>query len=120
MITEKQFAEMQERILMLEERVKSLEESLVVAGKMKPARNTAKYIGLTRYLRQDKRPRITLSFEEIENIVGFKLPESAYIHQPFWANTSSHSVAYSWMQVGYMARSLDLENKKVTFVLEKD
>lgn len=120
MVAEKQIDEINERISMLEERIKFLEESLVIAGKMKPARNTAKYIGLTRYLRQEKRPRITLSFKEIESIVGFKLPESAYIHQPFWANTSSHSVAYSWMQVGYMARSLDLENQKITFVLEKE
>lgn len=119
-MTERKISEMEERIKMLEERVKALEESLVIAGKMKPARNTAKYIGLTRYLRNDKRPRIILTFEEIEKIIGFKLPESAYIHQPFWANTSSHSISYSWMQVGYMARALDLKNKKITFVLEKE
>lgn len=120
MLTERKFLEMEERIKMLEEKVEALEKSFIVGGKMKPSRNTAKYVELTRYLRKDKRPRITLTFSKIERIVGFSLPESAYKHQPFWANTSSHSVAYSWMQIGYMARQLDLENKKITFVLEKE
>ncbi len=45
----------------------------------------------------------TLAFSQIENILGFKLPYSAYNHSAWWSNPSSvdnHPYAQSWLVAG--------------------
>jgi len=56
---------------------------------------------------------ITLSFQHIEEILGFSLPASAYQHRPWWAN-SGHSQAYAWGRVGWKVQSVIL-GKNITF-----
>ena len=57
-----------------------------------------------------------VSFQEIEKIVGFKLPNSAYEHAPWWANSKGgHSQSASWQDIGWLTTELDLENEMVTF-----
>ena len=55
-------------------------------------------------------------FQELEEILGFKLPNSAYNHAPWWANSSGgHSQSSSWQDTGWLTADLDLENETVTF-----
>lgn len=61
-----------------------------------------KYIELTNYLKCKCDKEIELSFVEVENIVGFKLPPSARIHYEWWSNTESHSQAFGWLNAGYL------------------
>jgi len=66
-----------------------------------------------------EREDITLSFSEIESILGFPLPRSAHAHQPWWANQKNHdnrSQTSSWMDAGFRVESLDLRNKWVRFI----
>jgi hypothetical protein len=46
----------------------------------------SKYANLRNYLRESTEDRTTLSFAEIEKIVGAPLPESARLHREWWAH----------------------------------
>lgn len=52
-----------------------------------------KYIGLKKYLQSSITPIVTLSFNDIEQIIGDKLPKSAYDH--------THSQSIAWIDSGY-------------------
>jgi hypothetical protein len=58
---------------------------------------------------------VTLSFAEIERILGTKLPKSAYEFAPWWANQSYGSQAPAWLGAGFMAKGVSLGSKSVTF-----
>lgn len=74
-----------------------------------------KYRFLADYLHGNNEETIKLHFEELERILGFKLPNSAYTHRAYWANTTTHSVALSWLNVGYKTVEVDLDNKFIVF-----
>ena len=56
-----------------------------------------------------------ISFEDIEKTIGFSLPDSAREHRAFWANTTTHSIALSWLSVGYKTVDVDIEKEIVVF-----
>lgn len=56
-----------------------------------------------------------MSFNDIEEQIGVKLPESAYRHRAFWANTFTHSVAFGWLDAGYKTISVDFKMHLVKF-----
>lgn len=61
-----------------------------------------KYTKLKEYLKKSKQEVIKLSFNDIENIIEDKLPESSYTHaQAWWSNNADHSQAISWLEAGY-------------------
>lgn len=114
--------EMLERIKILENKVKALEEAKAnnVSVKSISAVNldkvSAKYRPLAEYLVKSESTRVELSYAEIEAILGFRLPDTARnFKQSFWANTKTHSYASSWLEIGYKTR-VDLNGDKVTFV----
>ena len=109
------------RIVILEEKVKKLEYP---DGSQK---NTAelisgskKYRFLSDYLQDSNQSRVKLSYAEIEEILGFELPESAAVHRTFWANTSSHSIALSWLSVNYSVAEVNLEDQYIVFEQARD
>lgn len=60
----------------------------------------------------------SLSFGEIERILGSKLPSSAYEHRAWWSNTTSpadHPYAQSWLEIGWVVDSVDQLEKRVHF-----
>ena len=114
--------EMLERIKVLENKVHALEEKIehVTVAQPKAAvqldKVSAKYRGLAEYLLSSNETRITLSYSQIEEILGFALPDTARkFKQSYWANTETHSYASSWMAVGYKTR-VDVESDTVTFI----
>lgn len=114
--------EMLERIKILENKVKALEEAKAnnVSVKSFSTVNldkvSAKYRPLAEYLVKSESTRVELSYAEIEAILGFRLPDTARnFKQSFWANTKTHSYASSWLEIGYKTR-VDLNGDKVTFV----
>lgn len=57
-----------------------------------------------------------MSFSEIERILGFKLPKSAYEHEAWWSNNATgHSHARAWLKFGWRTEAVDLAARKVTF-----
>ncbi len=76
-----------------------------------------KYAPLTRFLRQQEAPRITMTFQEVEEVLGFSLPASAWKYPAWWSNAASgQSQVKSWRDAGWETRDLDLRGRKVTFV----
>ncbi len=60
-----------------------------------------KYYALEQYLDGIDSSSITLSFEDIERIIGESLPSSARTYVAWWANNSKgHSHANAWLNIG--------------------
>ena len=71
-------------------------------------------------LYQSNSSRVKLSYSEIEDILKFKLPDSAATHCAFWENTTSHSIALSWLSVNYSVVEANLEEKYIIFEKKRD
>ena len=74
-----------------------------------------RYSALADYLKRRSGSIIRLSFDEIEKILGGPLPQSARNHRAWWANDKFHSQGKAWLNAGWVAESLDLENAEVSF-----
>lgn len=105
------------RIVTLEDRVAKLESVGSGARPNVPdlPSGSKKYRFLSDYLRESNQPRVKLSYDEIEEILRFKLPDSAAVHRTFWANTTSHSIALSWLSVNYSVVEANLEDRYIVF-----
>src|SRR5579864_5323063 len=78
----------------------------------------SKYFRLTDFLRglsRDEETEWTPSFDEVEEVMGEKLPPSARQHRPWWANQGrAHSLA--WESAGWKTANVDVESEELTFV----
>lgn len=76
------------------------------------------YAPLQTRLSESPLTAVTLSFEEIEAVLGRTLPKSARdarIKRQWWANTDTHVQARAWLKAGRKAR-LNAHEDAVTFV----
>lgn len=112
---EKLILSMVERISVLEDRVTALEKENTALQEADAAKGSKKYRFLSEYLSSSNQKAVTLSFSEIEKILQFSLPNSARNHRPFWANTTTHSIALSWLSVGYETVSVNMKSEIVVF-----
>lgn len=67
-----------------------------------------------------KMREVTLSFAEIERILGTPLPESAVVHRPWWENqreSKSRPQAHAWLSAGFLVDTVrqDRANGSVRF-----
>lgn len=74
-----------------------------------------KYRPLGEYLVKQHEVVVSLTFQQIAQILGFALPPSAHSHRAWWANSPSHPQAGSWLNVGWKVSKVDLE--KMTALL---
>ena len=111
--------DMLNRIVKLEEKVEALSNSAQSNDTELPV-GSKKYRYLSDYLHQSNSPRVKLSFAELEDILKFALPESAATHRAFWANTTSHSIALSWLSVNYFVVEANLNEKYIIFERKRD
>lgn len=110
--------EMLDRIKALEDEVATLKSSAPVVETKpltKPIKPGKKYRHLAELLENSKEKKMSLTFSQIENAIGFSLPESARQYREFWANTTTHSIALSWLSVGYKTVDVNLANETVIF-----
>jgi hypothetical protein len=76
----------------------------------------SKYESLPQFLASERSSVKRMSFAEIERILGFKLPKSAYQHEAWWSNNATgHSHARVWLEAGWRTEAVDLAGRKVTF-----
>lgn len=96
------------------------------------------YLELTRFFRRNKRTTIHLTFKDIEEILGDKLPWEAYFFESFWYDATSditsllwkkedfpakffcltyphYDISQSWRSQGYEIKSLHMETDRVVF-----
>ena len=77
----------------------------------------SKYTYLREYLASKAifSERIRLSFRRIEEIIGDRLPQSAYNNPEWWSNRPGRSHSESWLSVGWTVEKINLEKKEVIF-----
>jgi hypothetical protein len=70
-------------------------------------RGTGKYRRLQEYLAQSKKTVEELTYTDIERILEERLPQSAYRHRPWWAN-SGQPHSKTWADAGWKVISVEL------------
>ena len=109
--------ELEKRVVQLEERLNMQQNSVsYIERPAFPAEcANSKYKALSEFLYESREKKIELSYEQLEDVLGFSLPASAHnLPQSYWANTEYHTYAKSWLKLGYKAK-VDAGNKKVIF-----
>ena len=59
--------------------------------------------------------QISLTFEQVEMIIGSDLPYSALHYRSWWANQEAGSRAPHWRKAGFEVETVDMTQKIVTF-----
>lgn len=77
----------------------------------------SKYFPLEKWLKQEKDTNrsLTLKFEDIENILGVPLPDSAQKHRAWWGNHYGNSQAKAWLSAGFLVNDVNFTKGTVTF-----
>jgi hypothetical protein len=79
----------------------------------------SKYDPLYKWLRLAKGNKVSVTFQRIEEILGFPLPASAREHRPWWANeaniSSKHVHCKAWLDAGFETTNVDLIRGTVDF-----
>lgn len=86
---------------------------------LQQAAQRGKYAGLYNYLGEQQGAEWRASFSQIEQVLGFSLPNSARIHRPWWANQGErggHSHALAWEMAGWKTSQVDMAGESVVFV----
>jgi Bacterial antitoxin of type II TA system, VapB len=79
----------------------------------------SQYSPLANYLARQPGTSCLTSFDQIEQILGRPLPQSAYKYNAWWDNdTKSHSQRKGWRSAGWLMTKVDLAERKVRFVRE--
>jgi len=76
---------------------------------------SGKYLPLYDYLLALELKDWPASFAEIERILGFALPKSAYSYPAWWSNGSGMPHSAMWLDAGWRTRDLNLTRKRVHF-----
>lgn len=75
-----------------------------------------KYDPLTAFLRRQPRALVRMSFDEIERVIGAKLPPSAAHHRAWWSNNSQNNVmTKAWTDAGFESEDVDMKGRRVVF-----
>jgi hypothetical protein len=78
-----------------------------------------KYHPLFEHLLFSGQGQLSMTFGEIEALLGAPLPPSARQREEWWSNSASgHSQARAWMNANYKTSNVDLAGEKVDFRLE--
>ena len=76
----------------------------------------SKYQPLTRHLSAQRGGRVSMSFAEIERVLGAKLPASANTHRAWWSNNPRNNVmTKAWLDAGFQSEQVDIDGKKLVF-----
>jgi hypothetical protein len=74
------------------------------------------YQNIADYLSAVRGDDVPLTFQEIENIIGRRLPPSAYKHRPWWSNNASNSAMTSaWVSAGWKTGQVDMAAQRLVF-----
>ena len=72
------------------------------------------YTRLHGYLKALQTDSVSLSFVDLESVLGAPLPDSARKHRAWWSN-GGHGHASAWLDAGFRVSSVELVNSVVSF-----
>ena len=77
----------------------------------------SKYSPLRDHLLRLRTDRWDATFGEIEDVLGFPLPPSAYRYPAWWSNEVSgrHVQKIGWLGAGFRTSQVDIAGRRVTF-----
>jgi hypothetical protein len=79
-----------------------------------------KYEPLTEFLQKQQASEVRMSFEQIERVIGDKLPPVAQRHRAWWSNSPSNNVmTKAWLEAGFRSEQVDMSARKLVFRREK-
>jgi hypothetical protein len=77
----------------------------------------SKYDPLTAFLKSQGRREVRMSFSEIEQVVGLKLPEKSKAVRAWWSNNPTNNVmTKAWLAAGYKTAQVDVVGQTLSFV----
>jgi hypothetical protein len=80
----------------------------------------SKYMPLRRFLESRSGGEVPMSFDDVERVLGFPLPDSARQYPAWWSNnTGTHVGVKAWRDAGFRTSRVDLGSERVTFVREE-
>ena len=75
----------------------------------------SKYAPLGEFLRKQKSELVTLTFEQIERIIGAKLPNSRQ-YPAWWRNNQwNNAMTHVWLDAGFETEQVDVAGHKLVF-----
>ncbi|KZB73492.1 MULTISPECIES: hypothetical protein [Thalassospira] len=76
----------------------------------------SRYDELSTFLSSRNICTLKMTFRELEDLLGFSLPSSAYKYQEWWANNPIPGrQSHSWLSVGWKTENLDVAGQSVSF-----
>jgi hypothetical protein len=75
----------------------------------------SKYDPLQQFLQQSATDELTLGFAQVEQILGDKLPASAFQHRAWWGNDQYKVQSIAWSKAGWKVDAVDQNKKWVRF-----
>jgi hypothetical protein len=81
-----------------------------------PTKTGGKYQPLTEFLRRQSSDVTSMSFDEVERVIGQRLPESARRHRAWWSNNPQNSVmTQAWLDAGFESEQVDMTRRRLVF-----
>ena len=75
-----------------------------------------KYTPFSDFLRQQEAAEVRLTFEQIEAIIGAKLPPSSKQYRAWWSNNPHNSVLTKvWLDAGFQTENVDMKRRRLVF-----
>jgi len=75
----------------------------------------SKYDSLGAFLRQQNKEQVSMTFTEIERVIGRPLPKSQR-YQAWWSNSTTNNVMTQvWLDAGYRTEQVDTVQRRLVF-----
>ena len=75
-----------------------------------------KYEPLIEFLKKSSQDEVPMTFDEIEKVIGRKLPNSAIEYRAWWSNNPMNSVlTKAWLDAGWKTEQVDMCERKLVF-----
>lgn len=78
----------------------------------------SKYDPLRTFLGRAQTSEVPMTFDEIEDVIGARLPAAAGTHRAWWSNNPSNNVmTKAWLAAGYITERVDMGSRRLVFRL---
>lgn len=79
-----------------------------------------RFTPLEEFLKKRNEEKVVMTFTQIEQMVGFTLPQKAYWYRKWWGNNSFAPPCRPkpWQNVGFVVADADLINGRIVFIRE--
>lgn len=107
-------AKQAELFLWMIDKLDELCNALVAVGELdEDTSYELKFDALKKYLHESCKNKITLTFAEIEEIIGTELCKSAYNYSAYWHPSPTHILPNTILSAGYKITSVNLQSKNI-------